>query len=139
MLAARPDDAFALWILGFTLIAKHHPEEAIPVLEKGVFASEHSPAIMGLLVHAYAQAGRRPDALRLLEELKRRKQTGYVPAAAFVPAYLGLGEYDRTFFWLEEGYKEQSNLLQFLKVHPVFDPIRNDPRFADLVHRVGLD
>src|SRR5712675_1053603 len=139
VLAARPDDAFALWILGFTLIANHHSEEAVPVLEKGVSASEHSPAIMGLLVHAYAQAGRRPDALRLLEELKRRKQTGYVPAAAFVPAYLGLGEYDRAFFWLEEGYKEHSNLLQFLKVHPIFDPVRGDPRFVNLVHRVGLD
>jgi pentatricopeptide repeat protein len=137
-LAARPDDAFALWILGFALIANHHPEEAVPVLEKGVSASEHSPAIVGLLIHAYAQAGRRDDALRLLEELKRRKQTGYVPAASFVKAYLGLGEYDRAFFWLEEAYKEQSNLLQFLKVHPIFDPIRNDPRFADLVHRVGL-
>jgi pentatricopeptide repeat protein len=138
VLAARPDDAFALWILGFALIANHHPEEAVPVLEEGVSASEHSPAIIGLLIHAYAQAGRRTDALRLLEELKRRKQTGYVPAASFVKAYLGLGEYDRAFFWLEEAYKEQSNLLQFLKVHPIFDPIRNDPRFADLVHRVGL-
>jgi TolB-like protein/Tfp pilus assembly protein PilF len=138
-LAVRPDDAFALWILGFTLIASHHPQEAVPVLEKGLSVSDRSPAIVGLLVHAYAQAGRRADALRLLEELKRRKQTGYVPAAAFVKAYLGLGDYDRTFFWLEEAYKEQSNILQFLKVHPVFDPIRSDPRFADLVRRVGLD
>jgi TolB-like protein/DNA-binding winged helix-turn-helix (wHTH) protein/cytochrome c-type biogenesis protein CcmH/NrfG len=138
VLAVEPDDAYALWILGFVLIANHHPEEAVPVLEKGVSASDRSPAIVGLLVHAYAQAGRRADALRLLEELKRRKQTGYVPAAAFVKAYLGLGEYDQAFFWLEEAYKEQSNLLQFLKVHPIFDPIRDDPRFADLVRRVGL-
>jgi serine/threonine-protein kinase len=139
VLAGRPDDAFALWILGFALIANHHPEEAVPVLEKGVSASNRSPAIVGLLVHAYAQAGRRSDALRLLEELKRRKQTGYVPAAAFVKAYLGLGDYDQAYFWLEEAYKEQSNILQFLKVHPIFDPVRNDPRFANLVRRVGLD
>lgn len=139
VLAVTPDDAYALWILGFVLIANHHPEEAVPVLERGVSASDRSPAMIGLLVHAYAKAGRRADALRMLEELKRRKQTGYVPAAAFVKAYLGLGEYDRTFFWLEEAYKEQSNILQFLKVHPIFDPIRDDPRFADLLHRVGLD
>ena len=138
VLAVVPNDAYALWILGFTLIANHHPEEAVPVLERGVSASDRSPAIVGLLVHAYAKAGRRADALRLLEELKRRKQAGYVPAAAFVKAYLGLGEYDQAFFWLEEAYKEQSNLLQFLKVHPIFDPIRDDPRFADLVRRVGL-
>ena len=79
------------------------------------------------------------DALRLLDELKRRKQTGYVPAAAFVFAYLGLGENDQVFVWLEQGYKEQSNLLQTLKVFPFFDPIRTDPRFIDLLHRVGLD
>ena len=139
VLAVTPDDAFALWILGFALIANHHPQEAVPVLEKGVSASDRSPAIVGLLVHAYAQVGRRSDALRLLGELKRRKQTGYVPAAAFVKAYLGLGEYDRAFFWLEEAYKEQSNLLQFLKVHPIFDPVRDDPRFANLLRRVGLD
>jgi TolB-like protein len=139
VLAGRPDDAFALWILGFALVANHHPEEAVPVLEKGVSASDRSPALIGLLIHAYAQAGRRPDALRLLEELKRRKQTGYVPAASFVKAYLGLGDYDRAFFWLEEAYKEQSNILQFLKVHPIFDPVRGDPRFPNLVHRVGLD
>src|SRR5882757_2096740 len=138
VLAVTPDDAFALWILGFALIANHHPEEAVPMLEKGVAASDRSPAIVGLLVHAYARAGRRADALHLLEELKQRKKTGYVPAAAFVKAYLGLGEYDRAFFWLEEAYKEQSNLLQFLKVHPIFDPIRDDPRFVDLVRRVGL-
>jgi TolB-like protein/cytochrome c-type biogenesis protein CcmH/NrfG len=139
VLAGRPDDAFALWILGFALVANRHPEEAVPVLEKGVSASDRSPALIGLLIHAYAQAGRRPDALRLLEELKRRKQTGYVPAAAFVKAYLGLGDYDHAFFWLEEAYKEQSNILQFLKVHPIFDPVRGDPRFLNLVHRVGLD
>ncbi len=139
VLTVTPDDAFALWVLGFTLLAKHHPEEAVPVLEKGVSASERSPAIVGLLAHAYAQAGRRADALRLLQELKRRKQKGYVPAAAFVKAYLGLGEYDEAFFWLEEAFKEKSNLLQFLKVHPIFDPIHDDPRFKDLIRRVGFN
>jgi hypothetical protein len=56
-----------------------------------------------------------------------------------VNAYLGLGENEEAFAWLEQAYKEQSNMLQFVKVHPYFDPIRKDPRFADLVRRVGLD
>jgi pentatricopeptide repeat protein len=94
---------------------------------------------MGLLINAYAQAGRRLDALRLLDGLKRRKQTGYVPSAAFAFAYLGLADNDQVFVWLEQGYKEQSNLLQTLKVFPFFDPIRADPRFVDLLKRVGLD
>jgi TolB-like protein/DNA-binding winged helix-turn-helix (wHTH) protein len=138
VLAVKPDDAYALWIFGFALIADRRPQEAIPVLEKGVSASDRSPALIGLLIHAYSQAGHHPEALRLLEELKRRKKTGYVPAAAFVKAYLGLGDYDQAFFWLEEAYKEQSNMLLLLKVHPIFDPVRTDPRFTDLMRRVGL-
>ena len=138
-LAVKADNAYALWILGFALIANHHPQDAIPGLEEGVSISNRSPALIGLLVNAYAQAGRRPDALRLLDELKRRKKTDYVPAAAFVFAYLGLGENDQVFAWLEHAYKEQSNVLQVLKVFPFFDPIRSDPRFVDLLHRVGLD
>lgn len=89
--------------------------------------------------YAYAQAGRRRDAFQLLDELKRRRQTEYVPAAAFVTAYLGLANYDQTFVWLEQAYKEQSYALQTLKVLPLFDPIRSDPRFVDLLHRVGLE
>jgi TolB-like protein/DNA-binding winged helix-turn-helix (wHTH) protein/Tfp pilus assembly protein PilF len=137
-LAVRPDDAKALWVLGFVLIANHQPEEAIPVLEKAVSITARSPGTIGVLVRAYADAGRRTDALRLLAELKSRKQARYVPAAAFVNAYLGLGDYDQAFAWLERAYQEQSNILLFLKVHPFFDPIRDDPRFADLVRRVGL-
>jgi serine/threonine-protein kinase len=76
---------------------------------------------------------------RLLAELQERKKTGYVPAAAFVNAYLGLGENDKAFDWLEQAFKEQSSILQLLKVHPYFDPIRADPRFANLVRRVGLN
>jgi hypothetical protein len=70
--------------------------------------------------------------------LKRRKQHGYVAAASFVIVYLGLGENEQAFAWLEEAYKERSNMLQFVKVHPLFDPLRGDPRFVDLLHRVGL-
>ena len=139
VLAVHPDDAGALWFLGFTLIAEGRSEEAIPVLEKAVSVSDRSPAIIGVLIRAYAFAGRRADALRLLAELKRRRQAGYIPAAAFVNAYLGLGEYDEAFAWLEQAYKEQSNMLQFLKVQPFYDPLREDPRFKDLVRRVGLN
>ena len=137
-LALQPDNAGDLVGLGFALIARDKPGEAIPVLEKAVSLSNGSPAAMGVLIRAYAHAGRRSDALRLLAELKRRKEAGYIPAAAFVNAYLGLGDNEQAFYWLEQAYKEQSNILQFLKSHPYFDPIRGDPRFTDLVRRVGL-
>ncbi len=137
-LAIQPDNAGDLFGLGIPLIADDRPAEAIPVLEKAVSLSSGSPAAIGVLIRAYAHAGRRSDALRLLAELKRRKEAGYVPAAAFLNAYLGLGDNEQAFYWLEQAYKEQSNILQFLKSHPYFDPIRGDPRFKDLVRRVGL-
>ena len=127
------------WYLAFPLIANGQPVEAITVLEKALADSGRDSATMGVLVRAYAHAGRRAEALRLLEELKRRQQKGYVPSAAFVNAYLGLDDNERAFIWLEKAYQEQSNILGLLKVHPHFDPLRGDPRFADLVRRVGLD
>jgi TolB-like protein/Tfp pilus assembly protein PilF len=141
-LAVRRDDAstyWTCWFLGFALIANGQPDEAIPVLENALALSERNPAVIGVLLRAYAHAGRRTEALRLLDELKRRQQTGYVPAAAFVNAYLGLGDNEQAFAWLERAYQEHSQILQYIKVHPFFDPLRGDPRFEDLVRRVGLD
>ncbi len=139
VLAVDPDDAGALLYLGFTLVGNDQAGDAIPVLEKAISVSHGSPAATGVLIRAYAHAGRRKDARRLLGELQTRKSAGYVPAAAFVNAYLGLGENDQAFVWLEQAYQEQSNILQFLKVHPYFDPIRGDPRFRDLLRRTGLE
>jgi TolB-like protein/DNA-binding winged helix-turn-helix (wHTH) protein/Flp pilus assembly protein TadD len=124
--------------LGMALIANGQPDEAITVLEKAL-GPDRNPAVMGVLVRAYAHAGRRREALRLLDELKRRQQTGYVAAAPFVNAYLGLGDNEQALASLERAYQEQSNILQLIKVHPYFDPLRGDPRFVDLLHRVGLD
>jgi TolB-like protein/Flp pilus assembly protein TadD len=139
VLAVKHDDPDALWALGFPLIANGQAEEAIPVLQKVVSVSDRSPGSVELLATAYAHAGRRTEALRLINELKRRRQTSYIPAGAFINPYLGLADYDQAFVWFERAYQEKSNILQFLKVHPFFDPVRGDPRFADLLHRVGLD
>jgi TolB-like protein/predicted Zn-dependent protease len=139
MLGVHPDSALTYWFLGFALAANNQADEAITSLQKAYSLSGHSPAVMGVLVRAYAHAGRRTEALRALDQLKRRQLTGYVPAGAFVNAYLGLGDQEQALVWLERGYQEHSNILKFLKVHPFFDPLRDDPRFKDLVHRVGLD
>jgi len=139
VLAARPDDLPANLFLGMALIADDQPGKAISPLEKVVSGSERSIDAFGILVMAYAQAGRRADALRLLGELKKRQLTNYVPAGAFVNAYLGLGDYEQAFIWLDRAFQERANVLEYVKVHPFFDPLRGDPRFKELVHRVGLD
>jgi TolB-like protein/DNA-binding winged helix-turn-helix (wHTH) protein/Tfp pilus assembly protein PilF len=138
-LQANPDSAWAQWVLSFALISNGQPDEAIPIMEDLVPRSERSPGNVQLLATAYARAGNREHALRLIEELKQRRRKGYIPAAAFIHAYLALGEYDEAFLWFEEAYREQSQILQFLKVHPFFDPVRSDPRFIDLQQRVGLN
>jgi len=68
----------ALWFLGFALIGAEQFDEAIRALEKAASVSQRSSAVLGVLVHAYAGAGRRTEALRVLGELHRRRQKGYV-------------------------------------------------------------
>jgi TolB-like protein/Tfp pilus assembly protein PilF len=137
-LSVEPDDAFTLWWLGFALIANHQSLEAVSTLERSALLSHGSPGVLGVLVHAYVDAGRREDALRVLAELKGRKNEGFVPAGAFVNAYLGLGDKEAAMNWLEQAYRERSTIVLHVKVHPFFDPLRNDPRFVALQRRVGL-
>jgi tetratricopeptide (TPR) repeat protein len=136
-LAVDPEP-MAAWYLGFSLIGLRRFDEAITALEKAASLSDRSSAVLGVLVHAYAGAGRRTEALRVLDELHRRRQSGYVPPAAFLNAYLGLDDKDEAFAWMERAADERSNILQFVKVHPFFDPIRSDPRFAAFLRRTNL-
>jgi TolB-like protein/tetratricopeptide (TPR) repeat protein len=137
-LTKNPNDPFVLWSLGFALIGAEQFEEAIRTLEKAASLSDRSPAVLGVLTRAYAHGGRRAEALQTVAELRRRRQKGYVPAAAFLNAYLGLGDTEQAFVWLEGAAVERSNIMQFLKVHPFFDLLRGDPRFAEYVRRANL-
>lgn len=138
-LAVHPDDMGFNWLLGFVLVIKGQSKEAIPILEKAAALSGRSSGTLDVLTAAYARAGRRSDALRLLAELKSRQQKGYVSPASFVIAYIGLGENEQALAWLEKAYQEQSAIMLWLKIHPLFDSLRNDSRFADLVRRIGLN
>ncbi|HWV99934.1 MAG TPA: tetratricopeptide repeat protein [Candidatus Acidoferrum sp.] len=138
VLTIAPENAFALWFLGFALLGAEQSEEAIQVLERAATVSNRNSAVLGVLVRAYAHGGRRAEALRVLEELHRRRKTGYVPPAAFLNAYLGLGDTEEAFTWLGRAADEQSNITQYLKVHPFLDPLRGDPRFAVFLRRANL-
>lgn len=138
VLAVEPDHRGALWFLSFALIDSSRVDEAIQVLERLVVRRNRNPAELGLLARAYGRAGRRSDAQRIVDELQQRQRAGYVPPAPFVHAYVGLDDRDRAFAALERAYDEGSNIVQFLRTHPLYDPLRNDPRFAELLRRVGL-
>ena len=119
-------------------MATSHLGEAVELLERSV-ARERFPGPLGFLAIAYARAGRQQDAERVVAELTSRAHKSYVPPAAFVAAYTGVGDVERAFAALERAYEERSNLVRSLKVLPILDPLRPDPRFADLLRRTGLD
>src|SRR5712691_2437222 len=125
-LTVKPKDPMTVWLLGFALTGAGHFDEAIRTLEECASLSNRSSAVLGVLVRAYARGGRRTEALRVLDELHRRRQRGYVPAAAFLNAYLGLGDTEKAFEWLGRAAEEKSNIMQFLKVHTLFDSLRGD-------------
>ena len=90
------------------------------------------------LGRAYAVAGQREEARKALDELQTRAKRGYIAPFFFANVYLGLGEKEQAFAWLEKAYEARSWYLTWLKVDPALDSLRSDPHFADLLRRVGL-
>jgi hypothetical protein len=86
----------------------------------------------------YGLAGRKDEAKKVLHELLNQNRRGYVPPVAVAIVYTGLGARDQAFDWLEKAYQERSYFLAYLKVLPAADPLRADPRFDDLMRRIGL-
>jgi tetratricopeptide (TPR) repeat protein len=92
----------------------------------------------GGLGHIYAVSGKKSEALAVLDELKQISAREYMPATSVALVYAGLGEKDQAFAWLEKGYEERSFQMQWLTLEPRWDSLRSDPRFANLVRRMGL-
>ncbi len=133
-----PNHYQAYWILGHTYAAHGQHREAIAASEKAVELSQRTPGALGILGLAYGLAGRKAEANQILNELLKLNESRYVTPAALVNVYIGLGDKDQAFAWLEKAYQEKSNYVVFLKVFPILDTIRSDPRFPDLVRRIGL-
>ncbi len=130
------DPSFALGqdVLASAYTAKGMHEEAVEVAERRARTDPESSTKMVTLAEAYAGAGRREDALRILEEV--RGSALYPPPVAYV--YAALGDADAAFEWMEKAYERRSLQISWIRVHPSFDPIRSDPRFADLLRRIGF-
>jgi tetratricopeptide (TPR) repeat protein len=123
--------------LGRAFRQKGMYQEAIAELEKAV-GMERRDGLLSELGHTYALAGRKDEAIKLAKELEERAKQRYVSPVAIARIYSGLGERERVFEWLRKGYEDRSDHLLTLGVDPSFDGIRSDPRFADLLRRVGL-
>jgi Tfp pilus assembly protein PilF len=92
----------------------------------------------GMLGATYAAAGRRSDALGLLERAMQRGRQRYVSPVSIAQIHIGLGDYDEAFEWLEKGYGDRDATMTTLKVEPAFDAVRTDPRFVSLLSRLKL-
>jgi tetratricopeptide (TPR) repeat protein len=112
---------------------------AIPEYQKAVELSQGDTDPIAGLAHAFAATGRRAEAEEILHELQRQSKTSYVSPYAIATIHAGLGDKDRAFEFLEKAYRERSSdLPYFLKFDLRIDNLRSDPRFQDLVRRVGL-
>jgi hypothetical protein len=83
-------------------------------------------------------SGKRAEAVKTLEQMKQISQQRYVNAYSFAVIYGGLGDKDRAFQWLEKSYQDHAPEISQIKVDPLLDNLHTDPRFADLVKRMGL-
>jgi len=111
--------------------------EAIAEVQK-INSPDATRYVTGQLGHIYALQGRRREALEVVSRLQQLSQRTYVDPRYIANIYVALGEKDLAFVWLEKAYEEHSSTIPGLKTSWVYDPIRSDPRFADLVRRVGI-
>ncbi len=114
-------------------------DEALASLERGRALAGDVPSILAALAQNHALAGNEGRARELLAELEQLSATRYVATTCFAVAHLGLGENSRALDWLEKGCDCRESPLSALKVHPLYDPLRGEPRFQRLLERIGFD
>jgi TolB-like protein/DNA-binding winged helix-turn-helix (wHTH) protein/Tfp pilus assembly protein PilF len=131
-----PNFALAHNQLAQAYLQKHMYDEAVAELKTAVQVSGGGPAFIANLARAYVASGKRSEAVKLLNDLKKRSKPGYSNASEIAVIYASLGDADQAMNWLEKGYNERFNPGVLLR--PGFNPLRSDPRFQNLVHRIGL-
>jgi TolB-like protein/DNA-binding winged helix-turn-helix (wHTH) protein/Tfp pilus assembly protein PilF len=123
--------------LGWCYREKKMYPEAIAALEREV-DRRRDPVPLANLASVYGLAGRRPEAVKLIDELKERSREHYVSDAVFVEAYIGLGEKDEAMARLERAFEEHDQWMVDIKSYLAWDALRSDPRFQALVRRMNF-
>jgi tetratricopeptide (TPR) repeat protein len=101
------------------------------------FAST-DPCLLSLLGHLYAVTGQQEQARGILSRLRELSRNQYVPSLYVALIYIGLGDKEQAFAWLDKAYEERCDFLVYLPTDPMADPLRTDPRFKALLERLGL-
>jgi TolB-like protein/Tfp pilus assembly protein PilF len=123
--------------LGWCYREKKMYPEAIAALEREV-NRRRDPVPLANLASVYGLAGRKPEAVKLIDELKERSREHYVSNAVFVEAYIGLGEKDEAMARLERAFEEHDQWMVDIKSYLAWDALRSDPRFQSLVRRMNF-
>jgi len=137
-LELEPSYALAHWYRGLAYEEKKMYPEALRELTKTKDLLPGNLAVQSDIGHVYAVSGNKSEAEKTIARLKQESTRTYVNLYELALIYIGLGQDDQAFDWLEKAYRERSDQLIYLKVDPRLDPIRSDSRFADLVRRVGI-
>ena len=136
-LTLDPNFYAARYALATVYHAKGNYAEAIAEYRKALALSD-DPWVKALLARSLAKSGQRDEAIKILGELQSESAHRYVPSSGFAIVYAALGEKDKAFVWLEKDVTERTPRPALFSVNPVFDDLRDDPRFADLVRRIAL-
>jgi TolB-like protein/DNA-binding winged helix-turn-helix (wHTH) protein/Tfp pilus assembly protein PilF len=124
--------------LGWCYREKKMYPEAIAALERCVVRSGRAPLLLANLASVYGFAGRKREAVKLIDELKERSGQHHISASLFAEAYLGLGEKDEAMAWLERAYEERDQWMVYIKSFPGWDALRPEPRFQAIVRRMNF-
>jgi tetratricopeptide (TPR) repeat protein len=136
-LALDPMDSDAWDGLGQTYVEKRMYPEALNAYGREVALKNGSDVFYRAYV--YGRAGERDKALKALEEVKQVSKRDHMPPGAFAFIYTGLGDKDQAFRWLEKAFEERDTAwFPMIKVSPMSDPLRSDPRFQDLLRRLNF-
>jgi TolB-like protein/tetratricopeptide (TPR) repeat protein len=136
-LESFPDALQPHYVLGWAAWCQGRPEEAVAAFEKALGLSRDAFSL-SFLGHVYARLGRRDEATRLLQELVQLSSQGKASPIAFVVMHTGLGDADAALEWLETACRLRVDLYWLFVKFPGLDLLRSDPRFAALLHRVGV-
>ena len=127
-------------VLGWAYLKQGHYPEAIAELRKAVeISSRKDRRTLSSLGCGYAISGQQAEALEVLKELEGKYQRHEAVGRDVGAVYAGLGDKDRAFAWLEKDFQSRSGLLMRIRWEFAFESLRSDPRFADLLRRMGLN
>ena len=136
--AMNPTAAETYRVLGLLLAQQDQWNEAERVLREGMTLPGAATYTAAALGYVLARAGRRTEAEGLLAELEAQRRRDYVSPVAFATLYLGLDDHERALDWTERALEERRGWLAYLRVNPLLDPLRGQPRFEAMIEKLGL-